>query len=140
MVGIINKLAANTLSPEEREFLNTGIMLALRKPNSNKLRPIVIGPTLVKLAWKAMIKVVCNALLSQHQLIGRRPFETAIHRAVKELRNGNTLLSFDASNAFNEICRSAIHDCSSIQPSIQRSLSFTLRTEAPHKRLQEIKR
>jgi hypothetical protein len=111
MVGIINKLAANTLSPEEREFLNTGIMLALRKPNSNKLRPIVIGSTLVKLAWKAMIKVVCNAaLLSQHQLIGRRPCETAIHRAVKELRNGNTLLSFDASNAFNEICRSAIHD------------------------------
>jgi hypothetical protein len=108
-IAFINNLCANSLKEEERVFVNSGIMLALKKPNG-KVRPIVIGSTLVKLAWKVVIKHVCNAaVLSPHQFVGRRPCERAIHKATKDLRHGSTLVSFDAANAFNEIMRAAVH-------------------------------
>ena len=105
---IVDSLVNGTIDDDTRDFLNAGVLLALRKAN-RKFRPIVIGSSLLKVAWKlCLADVPTTSALHPAQVTGRRACEKAIQRLHSNLKNGQSALLLDASNAFGVTKRDSI--------------------------------
>ena len=108
ITAIIDSLAAGTVDDDLRDFLNAGVLLALRKAN-RKYRPIVIGSALLKVAWKILLADVPTiSALHPAQVTGRRACEKAIQKLQSNLKNGQSAILLDASNAFGVTSRDAM--------------------------------
>ena len=108
ITALIDSLVQGTIDDETRDFLNAGVLLALKKAN-RKFRPIIIGSSMLKIAWKIVLAdIPTTSALHPSQLTGRRACERAIFRIQKLLKEGQSAMLLDASNAFGVTARDAM--------------------------------
>lgn len=104
-----------SISGEVRDVLASSRFVPVWDPDANKLRPIAIGETVVKLAESYAIRS-----RSVNEYIGRlvplqyafapSGAETIVHSIRDDLAAGKTVVSLDGVNAFNAIHRQRIFD------------------------------
>ena len=106
MASLVN----GTASAEYNTFLRTGILIAIRKTNG-KHRPVIVMSAVKRCAWRVAFDVVAlPRVLHGAQRAGKYTCQRAISVANAALRNKNTVICIDASNAFGEIKRHTIHE------------------------------
>jgi ribonuclease HI len=94
--------------PEELLLLKTGVLTPLKyKSNPTKVRPIVMTDVIVKICWYAVLIYCVDPSLQHSTHVFGRPgacqlATTAVQAA---LDAGEIVVSMDAVNAYNTVCR-----------------------------------
>jgi hypothetical protein len=117
LTKICNRIAACAYSDDVRELLLIGLGVCLPKPDSDSLRPIVIGEALMRFigscTMNALKKKVTDYFGNLQLGVGvANGVETIVHaiRAMLELNPDLVLVCGDADNAFNNFTREQLFE------------------------------
>jgi ribonuclease HI len=104
--------STGSVSPIERRLLTDGVLTLLQDKSTGKLRPIVQRDCLAKILWLHALRRVIplDKNLTGHGSSFARSDGCiqVVHAIQSALHRGLTIVSLDAKNAFNSICRHAL--------------------------------
>ena len=108
--SIFSDFSNVTITEVEKIFFLSGVLSPLSyKQAPTKIRPIIILDSLFKLAWHVVLSTVNdpNLLTSSHTFSRRGSCQLSLFTVQAALNAGETVISLDADNAYNTICRKA---------------------------------
>ncbi|NJK31754.1 MAG: reverse transcriptase-like protein [Deltaproteobacteria bacterium] len=110
---LLSAIANNAVDGTMQKYLTHGVLLPLLyHSKQNKVRPVVMLDTLVKMAWHVLLHACQNHELSSTSHVGKRPggCQLAIAAIQAALDADHIVISMDAVNAYNTVSRHAAFD------------------------------
>ena len=113
-------LTNGTATEALQTFARSSSLLLFRKTNGG-IRPIMLQPFVVKLAWKIQLaKIAVKGALLPNQLSGPYAAQKAISRIQTAIDDDQLVCTLDAQNAFGEIRRANIAEALQSNPTLHR--------------------